>query len=105
MEFAKIHKLPALVGLEFPHGKEIIHTSVDGMPIHYASIDVDGAVKVWNTPCEPQLDAVAGAWRNAADDDGTRSETVRFLDIPVDARYLWFAESLRRINPGDMLIV
>lgn len=58
MENTRVYHLPALVGIAFTHGLEIVPTTVDDLPIRYATVDADGTLTVWNSPQAPELNEV-----------------------------------------------
>jgi hypothetical protein len=106
MQNAKTYKVAALVGIEFPHGVEIVPTTVDGQRIRFAAIDVDGSIKAWTSPQAPELND-AGKWTGDPLDAalGLPSAAVEFVehDHTPGGRYEQYAGSLRRIAAGDLI--
>ena len=102
MQNAQVHKLAALIGIEFAHGTEIVPTTVDGQPIRFVSIDVDGLVRIWTNWSTPTFDGEAWIVDDTLDNmpaaelQGVESE---FLTA---GRYPLAASSLYRIAPRDL---
>lgn len=96
MQLAKIHHIPALVAVEFPHGFEAVPTLVNGRPIRYASVDNDGSVIAWSSLSAPVIEG--GVWTLETDD----LLQIGFAGEDDGREYPNAADSLRRIT-GDSL--
>lgn len=92
---ANIYTLPALIAVQFPHGREAVPTLVNGLPIQYTTIDVDGHLQAWNR--EPSY--ANGVWAGGVEDVVLLPQ----VDALVDGAYPGAADSLRRIVLADLL--
>jgi len=97
MENAIVQALPALVAVEFPHGKEAVPTIINGLPVRYASIDDDGAIVAWSSLTPPVFGG--GAWCLGEDD----LLGVGIVGEDDGTEYPHAAASLRRITVNDMM--
>lgn len=77
--------------IDFPHGAEVVPTSVDGWPVRFASIDDDGQITVWGTLTPPVIDN--GAW--SADTEMVQGVGMVGEDDLII--YGMFTESLHRL--------
>ncbi|MBF1166050.1 MAG: hypothetical protein HXL68_13545 [Dechloromonas agitata] len=92
---ANIYPLPALVAVEFTHGVEAVPTLINGLPIQYTTIDVDGHLQAWNR----QPEYTDGYWTGEVKD----VVLLPAVDALVDGAYPGAADSLHRIVLADLL--
>jgi hypothetical protein len=98
MKIANVQHIVSHVAIEFDHGLEIVPTIINGKEIRYVSIDTDGAIVGWSSLTPPAFDGVA--WCLGTDD----LQQAGIVGEDDGRSYEASAGSLRRVNPGALLV-